>query len=106
MHYSGHQDCLFNFINTLFNTIYISDNPELANYINTSNNEYKNTNNPEICGNIIATFCTRRYDLQSFCNLAMLANCLAVPVITSRCECPIFSNLFLQSTVAGLKGQF
>jgi|TARA_B110000967_G_scaffold169822_1_gene179465 hypothetical protein len=67
MHYSGHEDCLFTFINTLFNTIYISDNPELANYINTSNTEYKNTNNPEICGNIIATFCTRRYDLQSFC---------------------------------------
>jgi hypothetical protein len=67
LYYSGFYIETFEFIFKIYDEIFKSENPSMENYINNCIEDWNEENDPIYFGNLIATLCTRKFDLTNFC---------------------------------------
>ena len=67
LYYSGFTIETFEFIFKVYDEIFKSENEDLETYINSCIEDWNEENDPIYFGNLIATLCTRQFDLTNFC---------------------------------------
>tara|TARA_B100001057_G_scaffold498392_1_gene605230 strand:- start:2689 stop:3525 length:837 start_codon:yes stop_codon:yes gene_type:complete len=67
LYYSGFEEDTIIFLQNIFITLFQKTNPSLTEYVDTCISKWNEINEPIYFGNLIATLCTRQYDLQEFC---------------------------------------
>lgn len=67
LYYSGLKETFIEFLIDIYLLIYKSDNPEIEKFVMDQIEHLRNEDNDLLLGNIVATLCTRQYDLQKFC---------------------------------------
>ena len=67
LYYSGFEEEAFEFITLILNTIYKDSCSFIQSYYDEMVEKWNTDNNPIYFGNLIATLCTKKYDLKQFC---------------------------------------
>ena len=67
MYYSGFEEEIFEFLTLILNTIYKESCSFIQSYYDETIDKWNTDNNPIYFGNLIATLCTKKYDLKQFC---------------------------------------
>ena len=67
LYYSGFEEEAFEFITLILNTIYKDSCSFIQSYYDEMIEKWNIDNNPIYFGNLIATLCTKKYDLKQFC---------------------------------------
>lgn len=68
LYHSGFKETLFEYIIKIYNTIYKDYNSHWENILHLQLEMVEEKNDELLLGNIIASMCTKKYNLQEFCN--------------------------------------